>query len=312
MSTNTSGRPMTPREWGTLLFLSLLWGGAFFFSKVALAELGPLTVVLARVSIGAVALWSILIATGQTPPASPRLWAQLALMGLINNAIPFSLIFWGQTQIASGLASILNAATPLWTALLAHVLTRDDRLTSNRLTGVLVGLAGVAVMVSGALGGGLGLNLLAYLAVIGASVSYSFAVIYGRRFRGMSPLVPAAGQLTCSALMLAPLAALVDGPTLTLPGAQTVAALLALGLLSTALAFTLYFRLLATAGPTNTTLVTLLIPVSAVLLGALFLGERLEPRHYAGMALVAAGLLTIDGRALRMVRSRVGARLARA
>ncbi len=312
MSTGTSGKQMTAREWGVLLLLSLLWGGAFFFSKVALAELGPLTVVLARVSIGAVALWTILLATGQAPPASPRLWAQLALMGLINNAIPFSLIFWGQTQIASGLASILNAATPLWTALLAHLLTRDDRMSAHRLAGVLVGLAGVAVMVGGALGGGLGLNLLAYLAVIGASVSYACAVIYGRRFRGMSPLVPATGQLTCSALMLAPLVALVDGPALALPGATTVAALLALGLLSTALAFTLYFRLLATAGPTNTTLVTLLIPVSAVLLGAVFLGERLEPRHFAGMALVALGLLTIDGRALRLVRARVGARLARA
>lgn len=301
---------MGPGEWGTLLFLSLLWGGAFFFSKVALAELGPLTVVLARVSIGAAALWAVLLASGQAPAASPRLWGQLALMGLINNVIPFSLIFWGQTQISSGLASILNAATPLWTALLAHALTRDDRLSSNRLAGVVVGLGGVATMVSGAVGGGFGLNLLANLAVIGASLSYSFAVIYGRRFRGLSPMVPATGQLTCSALMMAPVVAVVEGPALALPGAQTLAALLGLGLLSTALAFTLYFRLLATAGPTNTTLVTLLIPVSAVLLGAVFLGERLEPRHLAGMGLVALGLLTIDGRLLRLVRSRVRASLA--
>lgn len=301
---------MGPGEWGTLLFLSLLWGGAFFFSKVALAELGPLTVVLARVSIGAAALWAVLLASGQAPAASPRLWGQLALMGLINNVIPFSLIFWGHTQISSGLASILNAATPLWTALLAHALTRDDRLSSNRLAGVVVGLGGVATMVSGAVGGGFGLNLLANLAVIGASLSYSFAVIYGRRFRGLSPMVPATGQLTCSALMMAPVVAVVEGPALALPGAQTLAALLGLGLLSTALAFTLYFRLLATAGPTNTTLVTLLIPVSAVLLGAVFLGERLEPRHLAGMGLVALGLLTIDGRLLRLVRSRVRASLA--
>jgi len=286
-------------EWGSLLLLSLLWGGAFFFSKIALDELRPFSVALVRVTIGAAALWCVLLVTGQRMPASPRLWGQFALMGLINNLIPFSLIFWGQTQIASGLAAILNATTPLWTVLLAHWLTQDDRLTSQRIAGVLIGLAGVAVMVGGAAMGGLGLNLLAQLAVIGAALSYAFAVIFGRRFRGLPPLVPAVGQLTCSTLMLLPLVALLDGPPAALPGTTTLLALLGLGLLSTALAYNLYFRLLATAGATNVAMVTLLIPVSAVLLGTLFLGEQIEPRHYAGMALIALGLLAIDGRLLR-------------
>ena len=290
---------MGASEWGSLLLLSLLWGGAFFFSKLALDELRPFSVALVRVTIGAAALWCVLLATGQRMPASPRLWGQFALMGLINNLIPFSLIFWGQTQIASGLAAILNATTPLWTVLLAHWLTQDDRLTPQRLAGVLIGLAGVAVMVGGAAIGGLGLSLLAQLAVIGAALSYAFAVLFGRRFRGLPHLAPAVGQLTCSTLMLLPLVALLDGRPAALPGTTTLLALLGLGLLSTALAYNLYFRLLATAGATNVAMVTLLIPVSAVLLGTLFLGEQIEPRHYAGMALIALGLLAIDGRLLR-------------
>lgn len=292
-------RSMGAAEWGLLGGLSVLWGGSFFFSKLALAELPPLDVVFWRVALAALALWAVALAAGQRLPRSPRLWASFAVMGVLNNLIPYSLIFWGQTRISSGLASILNATTPLWAVLLAHLLTRDERLTAGRAAGVLVGLAGVALMVGPAALDGLGGDLPAQLAVIGAALSYAFAGIYGRRFRATPPLLTAAGQLTCSAALMLPIALLPGRPGLATPTPGTLAALLGLALLSTALAYVIYFRLLARAGATNLLLVTLLIPVSAILLGAAFLGELLEWRQLAGMALIGSGLAAIDGRLLR-------------
>ena len=295
---------MGPIEWALLSVLSILWGGSFFFSKVALAELRPLSVVLGRVALAALALNLLVVATGNRLPTEPKRWGQFALMGLLNNAIPFSLIVWGQSHIASGLAAILNATTPLWTVLLAHWFTADERLSANRLGGVLTGLVGVVVMIGpDALGGGV--NLLAQAAVIGAALAYGCAGIYGRRFRGTPPLVIAAGQVTCSALIMAPLALLVDQPwQRPAPSLVVWGAMLGIALLSTALAYVIYFRLLASAGATNLLLVTLLIPVSATLLGVGLLGEQLDPRHLAGMALIALGLAAIDGRLVHFVMHR--------
>jgi drug/metabolite transporter (DMT)-like permease len=233
-------------------------------------------------------------------------------MGLLNNLIPFSLIFWGQTHIASGLASILNSTTPLFTAVLAHFLTRDERLTANRLAGVLAGLAGVVVMIGPDVLVGLRANVLAQSAVLCAALSYALAGIYGRRFRGTPPLVTAAGQVTSTSVLLLPVVLLADRPwTLPLPGARTWAAVAGLALLCTALAYVIYFRILAVAGATNLLLVTFLIPVSALLLGGLVLGERLEPRHFGGMGLIALGLAAMDGRPLRKARELLTPRAAR-
>jgi drug/metabolite transporter (DMT)-like permease len=302
----SASKTMTPFEWFLLLILSMLWGGSFFFSKVAVAELRPFTLVLGRVAIAATALHLIVLARGQRLPTSLRTWGSFAVMAVLNNVIPFSLIFWGQTQIPSGLASVLNATTPLWTVLLAHYLTHDERLTSQRLAGVLIGLGGAAIVIGPDALRGLTLNVLAQLAVVGAGVAYALAGIYGKRFTGIEPAVVAAGQVTCTALMMVPLVAWVDRPWLSpMPGATTWAALLGLGLLSTATAYLIYFRLLASAGATNVLLVTMLVPVSALLLGVAVLGERFELRHLAGMALVALGLMAIDGRPLASVRSRL-------
>ena len=302
-----ANRVMGRGEWGLLLLLSVLWGGSFFFAEVAVAELPPLTLVLGRVAIAAVALIAVLRASGGRMPRDRRvLWAFLA-MGLLNNLVPFSLIFWAQTAIESGLAAILNAATPFWAVLLAHLLTADERMSANRVAGVLVGLVGVMVMVGPAALGGLGRDVLAQGAVLLAGMSYALAGIFGRRFRelGVTPLATAAGQVSATALMMLPLALVVDRPwALPAPSVEAVAALVALALASTALAYAIYFRLLASAGATNILLVTLLVPVSAVLLGALVLGERLEPRHLAGMVTIALGLACIDGRPLRWVRGR--------
>ena len=295
--TPSNPRPMAPVEWLLLLTLSVLWGGSFFFAKVALAELPPFTVVLARVALAALALLLIVLACGQRLPRSPRLWGAFLVMGALNNLIPFSLIVWGQTEIGSGLASILNATTPLFAVVLAHVLTRDEQLTPGRLAGVLAGLAGVAVMIGPGALARLDGQVLAELAILGAAFSYALAGIYGRRFQATPPLVTALGQVSASTLMMLPLALLIDRPwSLPAPGLATLGALAGSALLSTALAYVIYFRILATAGATNLMLVTFLIPVSALILGTTILGELLTSGQLAGMALIGLGLATIDGR----------------
>lgn len=298
----TLHRTMSPLEWGMLLALSLLWGGSFFFTGVAVKELPPFTIVMLRVGLAALILGVAMRATGFAMPTGARVWAAFFVMGVLNNAVPFSLIVWGQTQIASGLASILNATTPLFGVVLAHGLTRDEPMTGRRLTGVVLGFGGVVVMIGPAALAGLGqAGVLAQLAVLAAALSYALAGIYGRRFRAwdVSPLATATGQVTASTLMLIPVALLADRPwTLVPPSPAAWGAILGIAALSTALAYILYFRILATAGATNLLLVTFLIPVSAILLGSLALGERLGPEHFGGMALIGAGLAAIDGRVL--------------
>lgn len=301
---NTS---MGAREWSMLITLSVLWGGSFFFIGVAVSDLPPLTIVALRVGIAAIALWCFALAIGLRPPRRLGVWGAFMGMGLLNNVIPFALIVWGQTQIASGLASILNAATPIFTVVVAGMLLPDERATALKLTGVTIGFLGVVVMIGlPALTGGD--SLLAQLAIIAATLSYAFAGVYGRRFRAMniSPITTAAGQVTASAIILTPVALAVDGPVdfaQINPG--SIGAIAALALLSTAVAYVLYFRLLASAGATNLLLVTLLVPVSAIILGALFLNETLETVHFAGMALIALGLSAIDGRLWRHIMPKV-------
>lgn len=214
----TLHRSMTPLEWLLLLTLSVLWGGSFFFGEVALDELPPLTLVLGRVGLAAIALNLVVLVAGHQMPRDAKLWGAFLIMGALNSFIPFSLIFWGQTEITSGLASILNATTPLWTVVLAHLLTKDERLSRNKLAGIVFGLVGVVVMIGPAALGGVSLNVLAQLAVLGAALSYGFAGVFGRRFKrvGVNPLVTAAGQLTGSTIMMLPVALIADQPW-TLP-----------------------------------------------------------------------------------------------
>ncbi len=292
----TASPRLAAQDWALLLALSLLWGASYFFSKIAVGTLPPLTVVGARVMLAAVTLLAVCRIAGVPMPAER--WRDFLGMGAINNVLPFALIFWAQTEIASGLASILNATTPLITAVLAHALTRDEKLTSSKIIGIGLGIAGVAVLVGIEALDGLSGSLLPLLACLGAAVSYAFAGIFARRrLKGVPPLAAAAGQLSASSLMALPLLVLADRPwTLPLPDAGTLAALLGLALLSTALGYAIYFRILGRAGATNILLVTLMIPPSAILLGALFLGERLETHQVLGFAAIALGLAAIDGR----------------
>ena len=305
MALTDINRTMTASEWLMLLLLSVLWGGSFFFVAILVKSLPPLTIVFLRVGIAAMMLHALMRALGKTMPAAPGAWRAFFAMGLLNNAIPFCLIAWAQGHIPSGLAAILNATTPISTVLVAHVLTDDEKLTVNRLLGVVAGFLGVVILVGPDTMTGLGADLLAQFAVLAAALSYAFAGVYGRRFRtmGIDPLLTGTGQVTASTLMLCPLVLLLDQPwTLAMPPLPVWAAAFGIALFSTALGYVLYFRILATAGATNLLLVTLLIPVSAIIMGTLVLGEGLELRQIAGFACIGVGLAAIDGRLLALFR----------
>ncbi len=286
-------------EWSQLVALSILWGGSFFFVEVALTELTPLTIVLLRVGIAAIMLWFVAIIFKQPIPSKADVWIAFAGMGLLNNLIPFLLIAWSQTHISSGLASILNATVPLFSILVAHIYLQDEKLSKNKTIGIAFGFAGVSVMFWPSIQIVNSGTFVAQLAMLGAALSYGCASVFGRRFRelGVQPLVTSAGQLTCSTLALIPFVFWLREPgQLALPGSSVLAAIAALAIFSTAFAYLLYFRILSTAGATNLALVTLLIPVTAVLLGGLFLHEKLDSYAITGMLLIVASLSVIDGR----------------
>ncbi len=290
---------MDARTWVLLLALSVLWGGSFFFVGVAVHEVPPLGIVFARVALAAAALHLLLAAQGRILSLDFAKWRALFGMALLNNVVPFLLFVWGQAQIASGVAAILNATTPLFGAVLAHFLTRDEKLTRAKVFGIAAGFGGVVAMMGPALGQAAAAPLWPQLACLAAAFSYALSGIYGRRFKalGLAPLEIATGQVTASSLLLLLPMLLVDRPwELAWPSAHAMLALAGLALLSTALAYILFFRILAVAGATNLLLVTFLIPVTAIVLGAAFLGETLALRHFVGMALIGIGLAAIDGR----------------
>ena len=222
------------------------------------------------------------------------------LLALINNVIPFSLIFAGQTAMGAGLAAVLNSTPPFWTILIANAVTSDEKFSLNKVAGVLLGIAGVTVMVGPGIVASLGGPVWAKFAMIGASLSYAFALVFARRFKSVPPVVVATGQLTASTIIMLPVVLLWSGPSgLFAASAPVWAAVFALALLSTAFAYILYFGIIGSAGATNASLLTLIVPVSAILLGFIFLGERLELFEVAGMLLIGLGLVTIDGRIFR-------------
>jgi drug/metabolite transporter (DMT)-like permease len=304
-------RPLSLADWGLLVLLSLLWGGSFFFIAIAVTELPPLVIVASRVLIAALALHLVLRIGGERLPTTGAAIGAFALMGVFNNAIPFTLLVWGQSHIASGLAAILNATTPLFTVLVAHFATTDERLTLGRIAGVLVGFSGVVAMIGPGALAGVEADVLAELACLGAALCYGFATVFGRRFRrlGLSPVQTATGQLTASTLIMVPVALVFAAPwTLPVPSTSAIGSVVALALASTAFAYIVFFRILARSGATSISLVTFMVPVSAMLLGTLVLGERLAPEHFLGIALIGVGLALIDGRPLKRIAAAVGRR----
>lgn len=297
-------------EWLMLITLALLWGGSFFFIDVAVRRLPPLTLVLLRLSLAALTLNVVVRLMGMALPHTWRQWRPFLALSLIMCALPFCLISWGQIWISSGLASILNATTPLFTLVIAHYLTSDEKLTRPRVVAVSLGVVGIVVMIGTDALRDIGGQVPAQFAVLGAAMSYGLAGVAGRGVQsagGLSHLATATMMVTCAALLVLPAALIVDQPwRLAMPGPAVWGSVLGLALLSTALAYILYFRLLSTAGAVNLTLVTFLVPVTSISLGTLFLHERLSANHVFGMALIASGLLVIDGRILNRFRARAG------
>ena len=283
--------------WTMLLVLSVLWGGSFLYVKVALAELPPVTVVALRAIFGGALLLILARFRGLSMPRDARTWRAFAVLALLNTVIPFVLIAWGQQSMTIGLAAILNAATPLSTLVLAHFMTDDEPLSGRRAAGVLIGFAGVILLVGPEALSGLGSALWAQIACVVATISYGFALIWARRLRGLDGVVAASGQFICAAPISFALACLVDQPwNLPMPGPAAITSVAGLALLSTAAAYVVYFRIMQRYGAGNASLVTMLIPPSAMALGAFFLGESPDMLSLAGFATIVAGLALVDGR----------------
>ena len=285
-------------DWLLLVVLSVLWGGSFFFVAIAVRDIPPFTLVLARTALAAALLIIVVRALGLRLPRGIAAWRPFVGLALLNNVVPFTLIVFGQTRIASGLASVLNATTPLFTLLVARAFA-GEALTPAKLAGVLLGITGVGVLMGPDASSANAAGVIGMLCVLGGALSYALATPGMRRFKDTPPLLTATAQLVCSAVMLLPVAGLVDRFwTLPAPGSATIAAVFGLAAFSTALAYIVFFRISASAGPTNVMLVTLLIPVSATALGTLVLGEPLTLHQIAGALIIASGLLVIDGRLL--------------
>jgi drug/metabolite transporter (DMT)-like permease len=292
-------------DWVMLITLATVWGGSFLFNAILVAELPVITIVAIRVTVAALALWGFVRVTGRKIPTAPQVWGALLILGVLNNAIPFSLIVQGQTQITSGLASILNATTPLFTILVAGFFLTDERFSVLRVLGVIVGFSGVILMVGPEALGGLGADFWAQLCALGAALSYGFASVFGRHFRELKvdPVMVATGQVTMSSLVLWPIALWIDGPQDILGlSFNAAASMFGLAVLCTSFAYIVYFLILERAGATNISLVTFLVPISAIILGVLVLGESIFIKEIIGMTLIGLGLAIIDGRLFQRLR----------
>jgi drug/metabolite transporter (DMT)-like permease len=308
-SPNPPAGAIPPRTWTELCLLAAIWGASFLSISIALREMGPLTAVLHRVFWAALLLWPVVWLRGGRFPRDRESWIAFGVMGLLNNAIPFTLMAWGQTHIETGLVSIFNASTAIFGALVAASLLPEERLTRARALGVALGFAGVVAIIGADALRGLDIRSLAQGAVTLGAFSYALASVWARRrLAGRPPELAAAGMLTASTLIMAPLALISEGaPPLHLSPA-TWAAITWYAALGTAFAYLLYYRIIARAGAANTMLVTLMIPPVSIALGAVILGERIGPAAAVGYGLVALGLVIIDGRAVAaLYRRRVRA-----
>lgn len=307
MSQIIAQRHLSRKGWGLLLLLALIWGGSFTANHQALAQWPVVPTVAFRVSVAAVTLWVYVAAAGLPVPKGWRFPRDALILGLLNNVVPFSLIVWGQTQIASGLAGILNSSTALFSVLVASAVFRDEHLGPRRLVGVLLGLAGVVVVIGPQALRHLDLTSLGQLAILGAGLSYAVSAAYGRKaLQGVRPEVGAAATLTGSAMIMLPAALILNGLP-PMPQPKTLAALLYLAIMASAVAYRLFYTVLQEAGAGNLGLVSLLIAPVAVLFGTVFFNETLPPAAFAGLTLLMLGMVVIDGRPLKWLRTRFSA-----
>ncbi|MEO9514719.1 MAG: DMT family transporter [Paracoccaceae bacterium] len=296
----TPQKTISGRAWGELVLLGAIWGASFLSIRVALDEIGPLTSVAHRTFWAMLVLWAVVLVMRLPIPKDRHIWIGFLGMGLLNNVIPFALMAWGQLHISSGLTSILNATTAIFGVLVAALFFADERLTLRKTLGVLIGFFGVATAIGLDFLRNFDLSSLAQLAVLLGTVSYAFASVWARtRLSGLSPQVAAAGMLTGASVITLPLAWIVEGPISLSLQPDTALAIAYYTLIATAGAYLLYYRVLAMAGSGNLMLVTLLVPPVAITLGTWVLDEALGPNAYLGFALLALGLVVLDGRLFR-------------
>ena len=302
----TDQKTLSSRAWAELLLLALVWGGVFLSVRYALNEVGVLSTVAHRALWAALVLWGLVFALRLPVPSVWPVWGAFLVMGLLNNIIPFTLLNWSQLHIESGLTAILNSATAIFGVLLASLFFADERLSARKLAGVCIGFLGVATAIGLENLRNFDIRSLAQIAVLTATLSYAFAGVWARKhLAGLPPLVAAAGMLTATMLIMVPLAWHVEGPLSLALRVDTLAAIAYYALVATVLAYLLYYRVLAMAGSGNLMLVTLLMPPIAILLGWAVLGEALHPRALLGFAILAFGLLILDGRLFSYLRNRV-------
>ncbi len=301
----TAQKTMSTAAWGWLLLLGALWGMSFVFIKVAIVEIQPLTLVFLRTLLAALVLFAVCRMTGVRMPTSFKAWRDYAILGFFSSSLAFSLIFWAQQFIDASLSSILIAATPFFTVLLAGFILSDERFTARKIIGVIIGLAGVTLVIGPRYLLGLGGSLTAELAVLLAAGAYAIASIWGRRFAGEPPLATATGQISTSAVMLLPLALLFEDPLrMDTPSWSVIGAVIALAVLCTALTYLIFFHVLKMAGASNASLVGLVIPAFTMLFAVPLLGEEITLLKIAGMLVIAIGMMVLDGRPLAAVRGR--------
>ena len=301
--TNATSPSASTRDWILIVTLAAIWGSSFLFGRILMLEWPPFTVVFLRVALAAITLWAFLVMTGRKMPTNRHLLFGILVMGIINNVIPFSLILIGQQEIGSSLASVVNAMTPIWTLIIANAFTTDEKFTFNKILGIVFGFVGVGILIGGDLFEGLEKSAWAQIAVLFATISYGFAGVWGKRFKDHDPIAISTGQLTASSIIMFPLIFLLEEPfSLSSPDAEMWVSILGLAILCTAIAYVLFFKILASAGATNVSLVTFLVPVTATILGIIWLGETLTTSNILGMICILVGLLIIDGRVLRMAK----------
>jgi drug/metabolite transporter (DMT)-like permease len=286
----------------TLLGTAFCFGASYFFIEILIRHLPPLTIVTIRVILASLVLWGVVFFLKLKRPSSFNQWRSLFIIAFMNNAVPFTLFVWAQRHIDSSMAAVLNATMPFFTVILAAVFLSDEKINGFKLLGVPVGILGTAILIGPNLQASSTLSVLGQLAALLATFLYAVSSVYARRFKewGLSPIMIAAGQVTMAALMLLPLTLIIEQPwTLPMPPMETIYALMGITLLSTVLSYILYFKLIASAGATNASLVTFLNPVTAIILGTLLLGEIITPTQTLGIAIIMLGLVIIDGRLLQ-------------
>jgi drug/metabolite transporter (DMT)-like permease len=280
-------------EWALLALLASLWGASYTFIKIGVATIPPLTLIASRTLVAGLLLLAVLRLRGMRLPRDTTSWRRFMLQACFNSVLPFTLIAWAERSVDAGLATILNSTSPIFIFLLSLGLQGAEKPSVGRLAGVGAGLAGICLIVGFEALGGLGRSLLAQLALVAAAVCYAFAATLGRVFRGFDPMVPAAGSLLGGAAVLLPASLVADRPWTLAPAAGSVLAVLALAVFSTALAFTIYFRLIRTLGPVSTSAQAYLRVPVGVAIGVAFLGERPAPTGWLGLACIVAGVIAM-------------------